>query len=434
MHPRISLPVLIGQRASTRNILGVVALLASPIGIAQQAGVRVAELQIAHAITMPMSASQVDRVLQEASRLLRIRDTATDIECHVEFRRKATLMPLPTNQLPAAIQSKADMESLANLPGDVKVVGQINWCGEPGIFIGCAADHPGVMAVTPLDDDASEGILWAHEYGHNRGLPHSPNGLPRRLMLPYIGPDHREVTSPECSSIAAPRLFGLKHDAKREMLFRPFPEIAPAAMPALPPIVSLLRRHWVHGLPFAEVSAYGANAVPAALAMLETLADRPFWSNAVLAVGVLGNSEHVRTLVAFFQRGEGALTPSESRAKSAVLVAVGFIQSRNPSQAAQAFLLSNSNPNAVTVAWTPAGQQDKQIASRSVARMAAVGLAYSGTAVAAARLNDIQQSIERGAFSLNTGVGEPVGLIEELRGIRSRVSASGLRNFMIERR
>lgn len=383
---------------------------------------------------MPLSTSQVDRILLEASRLLRTRDTATDIECHVELRRKATLVPLAANQLPAAIQTRSDMESLANLPGDVKVVAQINWCGEPGIFIGCAAEYPGVMAVTPLDDDPSEGILWAHEYGHNRGLPHSPNGLPRRLMLPFIGADHREVTSQECGSIAAPRMFGLKQDAKRELLFRPFPGISPPATPNLPPITSLLRRHWVHGLPFAEVSAYGADGLPPALAMLETPADKPFWSNAVLAIGVLGNRENVRTLISFFQRGEGALSPSESRAKSAVPVAIGFIQSRSPSQDGQAFLLSNSNPNSVAVAWTPAGQHDKQIASRSIARMAAVGLAYSGTAVAAARLNDIQQSIERGAFSLNTGVGEPVGLVEELKGIRARVSASGLRNFMIERR
>jgi hypothetical protein len=100
-----------------------------------------------------------------------------------------------------SINSQTDFDRIMGLPGHVKVVNQINWCGtiKPNV-IGCAPtpatpNSQVVVRYTP----SQEGILWLHEYGHTRGLSHRNND-PNAVMNGLIAPTRLWVNSSECTA------------------------------------------------------------------------------------------------------------------------------------------------------------------------------------------------------------------------------------------
>jgi len=389
------------------------------------------ELEIAHTDQLSPATSDVDRILGDAATTLQRRDSSNDVACPVALKRKGNLVPIPAKSHPGAVQTYDEMAKLRELPGDVKIVREITWCGEPGIFLGCGGPQKGLMAVVPMDDAASDGILWAHEIGHYKGIGHTDPPVEHRLMLPVIANDHREITDKECEKYAAAPLpvFGLKGKVDKKIFVQPSP--AAAAKPApLRPIREFVRQYWVHGVPYSEALRYDAEVVPTMLEMLKDPKERPFRSNIVQMIGLVGSREHVNELISFFRRGEGRLPPSEARAKSAVLLAVGFLQNRSPSQAAQAFLVQNSNPNQVSTAWLGANVGEAQLRQREIARTAAAGIAFSGQPALGTWLAEIQVSIEQGAFTLNTGAGEPHEYVRQLRDIHESVNKRGLGPYL----
>lgn len=59
----------------------------------------------------------------------------------------------------------------------VKVVDYIGYCGGYGTnILGCSPVPGDTMVVTRMSGPTDEGRLWGHEYGHNMGLQHNPNG------------------------------------------------------------------------------------------------------------------------------------------------------------------------------------------------------------------------------------------------------------------
>lgn len=80
----------------------------------------------------------------------------------------------------------------------MKVVNAINWCGglAPNI-IGCAPIGGDSLVVVRFTAN-QEGILWDHEFGHNKGLQH--RNVANVLMNETIGATNRRVTEAECST------------------------------------------------------------------------------------------------------------------------------------------------------------------------------------------------------------------------------------------
>jgi hypothetical protein len=97
-----------------------------------------------------------------------------------------------------SIDSGAEFNAVVALQGHVKVVNQINWCGRIGFnIIGCSPT-PGNSLVVVRFTANQEGILWAHEYGHTRGLPHNPAST--AIMNPTIATTRTMVTPSECAA------------------------------------------------------------------------------------------------------------------------------------------------------------------------------------------------------------------------------------------
>jgi hypothetical protein len=123
----------------------------------------------------------------------------------VHFVRQGTVGTFLSGD--GSVDSIADFVALAVLAAKVVVVNQINWCDgiKPGI-IGCSPTPGSYQVVTrynPVQPGSAagslEGILWAHEYGHTKGLPHRNNIF--AVMNPYIGSTERQVNTTECTML-----------------------------------------------------------------------------------------------------------------------------------------------------------------------------------------------------------------------------------------
>ena len=137
----------------------------------------------------------VDQKLDDASTLLQARDWPGDVGCCAEMRRNGPLLVIGTREeggmgteltcgfskviIPAqTITTQAQVDAVLcashSQARDVILVSRIFKCGDAeassiGGFAGCASPGPAVF----VRNDMS-GKVWAHEFGHARGLRHRP--------------------------------------------------------------------------------------------------------------------------------------------------------------------------------------------------------------------------------------------------------------------
>lgn len=94
-----------------------------------------------------------------------------------------------------------DLAVIERLPGNVKVVNQILWCGRTfalGLVAGCASGNSTSLSVIRSNPNI-EGRIWAHEFGHKRNLPY--RNIPNFLMFRSAAPDHDAVNQFESNSL-----------------------------------------------------------------------------------------------------------------------------------------------------------------------------------------------------------------------------------------
>ncbi len=147
-----------------------------------------------------LSNADADRILSDMTTVLRTNDGPGDVACNVKFRRKGGVEPFTTGD--GSIDSQAEFDAVLALPGHVKVIRRFNWCGAliPNII---SCERPSLKSFLVIRHPPnSEGIFWAHLYGHTKGLPHRND--PNAVMNPVIGPNSRRVNSSECAAFRQP--------------------------------------------------------------------------------------------------------------------------------------------------------------------------------------------------------------------------------------
>jgi hypothetical protein len=116
---------------------------------------------------------QVRDILERASKLLK--DDSN--KCNVTFKLDGPVEPFASDRTPKVIRNEGDLNTVHSESGDVKVVETIEFCRRQaefeGEFVGCSWRRRGLrtMIVTQVDPGLRH-ILWAHEFGHTRGVPH----------------------------------------------------------------------------------------------------------------------------------------------------------------------------------------------------------------------------------------------------------------------
>jgi hypothetical protein len=154
------------------------------------------DLVVRHYITTTLTDEDADRILSDGTEVLQVNHGPGDVACDVTTVRDGPITSFDVGD--GSIDSEAEIWEVLNLPGHTKVVNEINWCGSPGPgIIGCAPT-PGTSYVVVRFTENQEGILWTHEFGHNKGLPHR-EGIDL-LMNPYISPTNNRINDTECTA------------------------------------------------------------------------------------------------------------------------------------------------------------------------------------------------------------------------------------------
>jgi len=151
---------------------------------------------------------RVDDLLASAGLVMATDSTAgslVDVACCIQLQRVGAGVSFGSSGdgLDVITTSSEISQVLSNTVARFKVVDSIQYCGGPGSnIIGCGYAPGDGIAVVRLSSLTSEGLLWAHEFGHNTGLGHNPSG--GYIMSPSLGGGNTRLLGYECNSYHAP--------------------------------------------------------------------------------------------------------------------------------------------------------------------------------------------------------------------------------------
>lgn len=368
-------------------------------------------LSVSRHVNAALADARAEEILADATRVAGARDGEGDVACSVVLERGGAVTTF--SQGNGIVNSASDFNAILAEPGHVKIVNQINWCGQfqPNI-IGCAPVPGESLAVIRFTAN-QEGILWLHEFGHNQGLSHRTDRN-RAVMFPSIGVDHNLLNTAECSAFRQPV-------GGAPLVTETF-ESQPQEAEGPADVRDFVRRIYVDKFPFDEAVRYEASVVPTLLTMLADEEEEAWWPNIVATLGILGDEDVAENLESFIGDGEGALSPVRYRGKSAAVIALGYVANRGGGDRAIGYLTAGLDPETweERVQWTSPFHGSAAERNQELTRLSMIGLALSGREAALASLREL----ERSAASVEA-LGASDLLDEALRVHRS-VSDEGL--------
>jgi hypothetical protein len=182
-----------------------VAIAATWLGLLIWAGpaageVRTFSLSVGHHKNVHLGDDKVDEILAVASKVLK--------KCDVVLKRKGHVDKLAVSRMPSGIEDAAARDAVHRENFDIKIVDlPIGFCRVEQPHQGCAFDPaPGEdvaqhksMILMDIQDAKMAGVLWAHEFGHKRGLTHRSGD--RKALMSCRVPiqlDEPEISDHEC--------------------------------------------------------------------------------------------------------------------------------------------------------------------------------------------------------------------------------------------
>ena len=222
---------------------------------------------------------------------------------------------------PSVINSAADFAQLKSSGLNIVVVSGINYCGSfiPNI-VGCAPLSGNLLAVVRMS--SFEDILWAHEFGHNCGLPHRADS--NAIMHPQMATQHRVLLRAEAARYEN-KSFG--SSGRLTPGANAGDEPFTVALDDGPPPATLeeyLGRIYLHGIPFAHVAGFGPEHVPRLQGILANPSQEKIWGNAAVALAAIATPGAIDAVNKFIFAGSGRLSPDAYQAKRAAMMALGY--------------------------------------------------------------------------------------------------------------
>jgi len=171
-------------------------------------------------------------------------------------------------------------------------------------------------------------------------------------------------------------------------------------------IREFVHRSYIHGIPFSQGSQFRSNHD---VDILQCLLDDPeeefYWRNIATVLGMSGNPHATRPLIKFLESGDDTLSRDSFAAKSAALLALGYLAPSD--ETAMTYLRASSNPEVWDkrgVKWTGPYTSSKEERDSDLAKHAILALGLTGNASAAEFLVSLQR-------------GEPIRLTPEFHDV-----------------
>jgi hypothetical protein len=163
------------------------------------------------------------------------------------------------------------------------------------------------------------------------------------------------------------------------------------------PLRDFVTAQYYHGIPRRQAAAYGPEAVPELLEILQDPAEHETWDQVVDMLSIVGDARATPALTDFFEnRFEGTVTIDTFQALAQVPRALGAIASRGD-QEAEAWLERGLMPETLSenrVRWTiPA--LDTADRSALLFKLNISGMARVGTTTSLERLRTLERSVGR---------------------------------------
>ncbi len=143
----------------------------------------------------------VDQLLIEGSEIVRTADSPADISCCVSLQRSGAVGTFAVTD--GTIATPSELNAVFGVTSHgVKVVVSLDFCGGFNTsIIGCAAiGSPTNLVLEHLGSVTLNGILWAHEFGHNQGLFHPNPSVSTRIMNGSLSSVSKQMTQAECNA------------------------------------------------------------------------------------------------------------------------------------------------------------------------------------------------------------------------------------------
>ncbi|MDX0457587.1 matrixin family metalloprotease [Sinorhizobium medicae] len=329
-------------------------------------------LQIGRHTTVGMTDADADRIIGDMSSIL--------AQCTSQANRRGAVAVVNT---PGTITSNADLNAACSstflpqeggfeplgVPRRVRIVNAINWCGSIGTsIIGCAPT-PGTCLVMVRFTANQEGSLWAHEFGHSKGLPH--RDVPNALMRPVIAAANRALTKQECASIRQLGFFELVSNDE------------PTPLNKIP-ITEFVTQTFAHGVPYAEARQYGSADLDEILPWLTAIDRRPYWSNIISVIGIVADGRSSGILRNHILRpATGSIDIDDYRSRVSAIISLGYVVYGNGDHDAKAFLESRKLPSDWTgTTWKAPYHARDEERDADLAAAAILGLGLTGDTAA----------------------------------------------------
>lgn len=307
-----------------------------------EAAVKTVKVKVQRHSTVSLTNAEADRILRDMGTVLQKSDRPGDVATPIQFVRQGSVTVLPTN-VSGVIQTQAQFNTLMQAGTGVKVVQRILWCGSPGgSIIGCAPRPSAVVNLAVVRfTPAQEGILWAHEFGHNCNLSHRTNDL-NAIMYPSIAPNRQVVNASESanylggpSSVVAPTTvlaLGAAQDAD--------------GFQAPKDVREFVRQHFFDGVPFEAAATYKPTDADVLLKMLaDPKEDEEFLPEIVTTLCFIGSDKAVEPLINFVNGPKS--TEAAFKAKHAALIHLGDLIHKTGNKQALEFLSNVASKPAV---------------------------------------------------------------------------------------
>lgn len=175
-----------------------------------------APLTFAVSESIPITADDIDKALDGANANLKKIDEANDFTCPIRYVRQGKLTRLqayftrePTSseseaEYGVAVKSAADFQALVRLPGNVKIIDEINWCGTFGpAIVECSELNGSSVLLETYSTNSNEILARSilHGLGHLAGLTHEADNE-KNIMHGIVSPSGREsVTEEQCARL-----------------------------------------------------------------------------------------------------------------------------------------------------------------------------------------------------------------------------------------